>query len=119
MQIYILMFHNRVERASVNAPKIYALARELNGEDNPFGSYNVILAELEDVSQPLKLADGIIRSEIPNANTDEQIAFLVEALEQLASDEYHPWHGEDAIDMRDEAREVLRVWKAKVKQHKE
>jgi len=54
MQIYILMFHNRIERVSVNASKMYDLARKLNGENNPFGSYNVISAELEDVPQPLK-----------------------------------------------------------------
>ncbi|MBW2005881.1 MAG: hypothetical protein JRI72_15030 [Deltaproteobacteria bacterium] len=57
MQIYILMFHNRIERVSVNASKMYALARKLNGEDNPFGSYHVISAELEDVFQPLKLTE--------------------------------------------------------------
>jgi len=77
MQIYILMFHNRIERVSVDAPKMYKLARKMNGEDNPFGSYHVISAELEDVSQPLTLADGIIRPEIPNANSmdDERYAF--------------------------------------------
>jgi len=54
MQIYILMFYNRIERASVNASKIYELARKLNCEDNPFGSYNVISAELEDVSHSIE-----------------------------------------------------------------
>jgi len=54
MQIYILMFHNRVERASANASKMYDLARKMNGEDNPFGSYNVISAELEDVSHSIE-----------------------------------------------------------------
>jgi len=77
MQVYILMFHNRIERVSVDASKMYELARKMNGENNPFGSYNVISTELEDVSQPLTLADGIIRSEIPNANSMEDQRYAI------------------------------------------
>lgn len=47
MQIHILMFDSRVERASTDASKMYDMAREMNGEDDPFGPYNVVSIELE------------------------------------------------------------------------
>jgi len=45
--------------------------------DDIFGSYNVISAELEDVSQPFNLADGTIRSEIPNAKSMEDERYVI------------------------------------------
>ena len=52
MQIHILLFESRVERASIDASKMYNVAKEMNGEDNPFGPYNVISIELEDTERP-------------------------------------------------------------------
>lgn len=49
MQVHILMFDDRIERASMDANKMYDMAKEMNGEDDPFGPYNVISMELEDV----------------------------------------------------------------------
>jgi len=38
---------------------------------------------------------------------DEQVRFLVVALKRLASNDYHPWHGEDALLMRKDAQDTL------------
>ncbi len=47
MQIYILAFKDRLERASINNQKMLKLAKKMNKGD-PFGSYYVVSIELED-----------------------------------------------------------------------
>ena len=48
MKVHILKIRDRVERASLDAQKMYDLARDLNGEENPFGSYHVISIQLDE-----------------------------------------------------------------------
>ena len=52
MQVHILIFDGRIERASMDASKMYEAGKEMNGKSNPFGSHNVISVELEDVAIP-------------------------------------------------------------------
>lgn len=59
MQIHILMFDDRIERASTDALKICDLADAMNGGKDMFGPYSVVSVELEDASQlPLKQTDN-------------------------------------------------------------
>jgi len=48
-------------------------------------------------------------------NKNEQIAFLASTLRDIAGDLYYPWHGEDAIAIKNDAKEALKIWKANKK----
>jgi len=51
MEIFILTFDDRIERASVDGKKMQNLSIELNGGPDMFGPYDVITIELEDVEE--------------------------------------------------------------------
>ena len=50
MEIHILLFDDRVERASVDALKICDLADAMNGGPDIVGPYSVVSVDLEDAS---------------------------------------------------------------------
>ncbi len=58
VNIHLLMFDDRVERASCNIQKMKKLANESNGYDEDnfvlFGPYSVVTIELEDIPEFMK-----------------------------------------------------------------
>ena len=44
---------------------------------------------------------------------DERIIFLLECLENLAGGHFSPWYGEDAMNMRDYAKDSLAYFRKK------
>lgn len=61
MQIHILMFEDRIEKASMDGRKMQELADEMNGGPpgfEIFGPYDVVSVELEDAVLTTDAADA-------------------------------------------------------------
>lgn len=64
MEIHILLFEDRIERASVDALKICDLADAMNGGKDIIGPYSVVSVELEDATLTTNTADGKGRGDL-------------------------------------------------------